>query len=232
VKPVNLPTDSLFSVSIDPNSKQLNPALSIWNAAHKCVEPNPGRIKSFKEGFDPVQSVIDNCLKFGHWDVLHHASIKVDFDNFPHDTAMQYRTHRQPSCLVQSLRYSDEHYSSCARGEIEPEQLFYFPSTASNHKQIANRAKARRSCEDYLNAINEGEDKESARRYLLAGYRQHFTISATFAQWFHILDRRLLADAQKEAQVAGWMALEELKEYSEFFVWYEQVRAGKNRLAP
>lgn len=221
--------DPYFSVAIDNNSRQQNPDLAIWNAMHTCVDGGSSDVSTC---LDPVDAVIRHALKFGHWDVLHHASIKVDFKGFPHDTAMQMRTHRQISCLVQSLRYSDERFSLCADGDVDPQELFYFPPNNDKRAESLDYGKARRSCLDYVKAIERGAKKEDARRYLTAGYRQNFTISATFCQWFHVFDRRLLADTQLEAQTACWMALDCLRSYSQLFEYYRSTRASKNMLAP
>jgi flavin-dependent thymidylate synthase len=229
---VKLIIDPLFKVSIDPNSRQQDPSMSIWNAMHRCVSPRTELVTTFKHGFDPVRSVIDNALKFGHWDVLHHASIKLNFDGFPHSTAMQFRTHRQMSVLVQSLRYSDEQFSACADGDVDPMDIFYFRPIADKRKEVLNYGRARRSCRDYANAIENGEDKETARDNLLCNYRQGFTMSGTFCQWMHVLDRRLLADTQLESRTAATMALDQLRGYSGFFEWYASSRAGKNLLSP
>lgn len=222
-------SDPRFKVSIDPNSKQVNPDLAVWNAMHRCVDGGANKIATCK---DPVQAVINHALKFGHWDVLHHASIKLDFDGFPHSTAMQFRTHRQMSVLVQSLRYADEQFTGCADGDVDPMDIFYFRSIADKRKEALNYGRARRSCRDYAKAIEDGEDKETARDNLLCNYRQGFTMSGTFCQWMHVLDRRLLADTQLEARTAATMALDQLRGYSGFFEWYAGTRAGKNMLAP
>lgn len=215
--------DPFFNVTIDENSKQVSPEKSIWAAMHTCVDGGSSNITAPENAAD---AIIRHALKFGHWSVLEHASIKLDFHGFPHDTAMQFRTHQGVNTLCQSLRYSDERYTSCANGNIDPSELFYFGDnlTASD--------KAKQSCQDYAEAITKGEKKESARRFLLAGYRQSFTISGTFRRWMHVLDQRLLADTQIEAQTAAWMALDLLCEYSPLFVWYRDTRAGKNLLAP
>lgn len=219
--------DPRFKVSIDENSKQKDPAMAIWAAAHTCVDGG-GSTTTYPA--DAVQSVINNCLKFGHWSVLEHASIKLNFLGFPHDCSMQFRTHQKMATLVQSLRYSDELFTKCAGGEIDVDELFYFDSSGEQLK--ADRESAARSCRDYADAIASGAKKESARRRLVCGYRQSFTMSGTFRQWLHVFDQRLLADTQVEAQTAARMALEELKKYSEFFVWYEIHRAGRNKLSP
>lgn len=220
--------DSYFKVSIDENSKQTNPSMAIWNAMHKCVDGGSKVIHPV----DPIDAVIRYALKFGHFEVLHHATIKLDFDGFPHDTAMQFRTHQDAHTLVQSLRYSDERYSDCAECKIDPVELFYFKSQSDEKIRERDCRNARISCRHYLNKIKEGELKEDARRQLKTGYRQNFTISATFCDWMHIFDRRLLANTQPEAQTAAWMALDLLRAYSGFFEWYKIERAGKNMLAP
>lgn len=193
---------------------------------HTCVSPETKLATEFHVDFDPVQSVVKHALKFGHWSVLEHASIKLDFWGFPHDCAMQMRTHQRMATLVQSLRYSDELFTKCANGLIEPRELFYLDADDADYEL------ARMSCVSYASAIERGKKKEAARRYLLAGYRQSFTMSGTFRQWMHVFDQRLLADTQVEAQAAAWMALDRLCEYSEFFVWYKDTRAGRNLLAP
>lgn len=226
---IKLIQDPYFKVSIDPNSKQANPDLAVWNAMHRCVDGGDNAIKT---SLSPVLSVIKNALKFGHWDVLHHASIKLDFDGFPHSTAMQFRTHRQMSVLVQSLRYAEERFTLCADGDVDPIELFYFREFTDKRKEQQAYDRARKSCINYASAIEDGQEKETARDNLLCNYRQGFTMSGTFCQWMHVLDRRLLADTQLEAQTAAWMALDQLRGYSEFFEWYRNTRAGKNMLSP
>ena len=222
--------DPYFSVAIDNNSRQVNPDLAIWNAMHICVDG--GSDGNVTTALDPVQAVIKHALTPMHWDVLHHASVKVDFTGFPHDTAMQMRTHTDAHVLVQSMRYSDERYTLCSDGHVDPQELFYFPHNNDSRQLSLDYGKARRSCRDYANAIERGAKKETARRYLLAGYRQNFTVSATFCNWMHIFDRRLLADSQGEVQTANWMALNCLRSYSQFFEYYRTTRASRNMLAP
>lgn len=195
---------------------------------HTCVSPDTKLATEFHADYDPVQSVVKHALKFGHWSVLEHASVKLDFWGFPHDTAMQFRTHQRMGTLVQSQRYGDELFTKCANGLIDPRELFYFDADADE----SDYELARMSCVSYASAIESGKKKEVARRYLLAGYRQSFTMSGTFRQWMHVLDQRLLADTQIEAQTAAWLALDQLRGYSEFFEWYRDTRAGKNMLAP
>lgn len=224
---MKLVADPRFKVSIDENSKQKDASRSIWAAMHTCVNGGGGSIATC---LDPVDAVIRHALKFGHWSVLEHASVKLDFHGFPHDTAMQFRTHQRMATLSQSLRYSDELFSDCAVGKIEPDELFYFDS--KGELLIHDRNEAVRSCQNYVIAIANGAKKESARRRLVCGYRQSFTMSGTFRQWMHMLDQRLLADTQIEAQAAAHLALECLCQYSGFFVWYRSERARKNMLAP
>lgn len=182
--------------------------------------------------FDPVRAVIDNALKFGHWSVLEHASVKLNFFGFPHDCAMQMRTHQRMATLVQSLRYSDERFSMCADGEIEPQELFYFPPHTDKRQEEIDYGHCRKACLNYAKAIENGAKKEDARRFLTANYRQSFTMSGTFRQWMHMFDQRLLADTQLEARTAATMALDQLRGYSGFFEWYRDTRAAKNMLAP
>jgi flavin-dependent thymidylate synthase len=222
---LKLINDPRFKVSIDFNSRQVNPDMAVWAAMHTCVD---GGGSSISTCLDPVDAVIRHALKFGHWSVLEHASVKLDFHGFPHDTAMQFRTHQRMATLVQSLRYSDELYTDCAKGLIDPDELFYL-GVDTNRTEYEL---ARESCRNYAEAIARGEKKESARRYLLAGYRQSFTMSGTFRQWMHVFDQRLLADTQIEAQTAAWLALDQLRGYSKFFEWYRSERAGRNMLSP
>lgn len=228
--PKQLISDPRFKVTICDSSRMQDPDMSCWEAMHECVDGGDVDIKPK----DPVAAVIKHALSGGknHFEVLHHASIKLKFEGFPHDTAMQFRTHQDAHCLVQSLRYSNERYTLCANGDVDPQELFYFPPHTDKRQERLDYGRARRSCRDYANAIADGAKKEDARRNLIAGYRQGFTISATFCNWMHIFDRRLLADTQLEAQTAAWMALDQLRGYSGFFEWYRSSRAGKNLLAP
>lgn len=222
--------DPLFRVEIDWDATSPKPAKAIWRAMHTCKSATFSL--DDQPPLDAAGSVIRNALAFKHWSVLAHAFVKVDFGGFPHDTAMQFRTHQDMGGLTQSLRYCDDKFTDCANGKVPPNQLFYFASVSPYERQFVEQS-ARRSCSDFAMAIARGHKQENARRLLLAGYRQNFVMSGTVQAWFHVLDQRTLSDAQNEAKIAADMALNELEQWCPgLFHWYRFNRYGKNMLAP
>lgn len=222
--------DPYFRAEIDYDATSPRPAEAIWHAMHTCKSATFSL--DDKCPADPAQAIIDNALAFKHWSVLAHAFVKIDFGGYPHDTAMQFRTHQDMGGLTQSMRYADDLFSDVATGDMSPSTLFYFAARNPIELKIYNEM-AKQSCIDYAEAINRGHKKENARRLLRAGYRQNFVMSGTVQAWFHVLDQRLLADAQEEAQHAAQSALTLLDGWCPgLFLWYRENRAGKNLLAP
>jgi thymidylate synthase ThyX len=90
-----------------------------------------------------------------------------------------------------------------------------------------------KSAKVYAKLVDSGIPGEVARRSLTSGFRHNFTMAGTLRDVFHWLDQRTLTDTQIEAQTLAHMALEELKAWCpEFFEWYGDKKAGKNKLAP
>lgn len=239
--------DPYFRVNICLDGSSPAPDKSIWKAQHVCVSEN--------YAFDatppanPADAVIRHQLKVKHWSVLEFGYVVLHFEGFPHDTVMQLVRHQDSKPLVQSMRYTGQRILDIAKmgSDINlayVERLFYFQPagtystrtgtyTITEDQRKAYYFRCWGSCLNYATAIESGIPEEAARRELLSGYRQNFTMAGTLRAVMHWLDQRTLADTQIEAQTLAAMALKELKDWSpEFFEWYEENRAGKNMLAP
>jgi thymidylate synthase (FAD) len=249
-------TDPYFHVEIDYNSTSANAAAGIWYAQHTCVTEGFSLDDPLPK--EPADSIIRHELKVKHWSVLNYGFVVLHFGGFPHDCVMQWVRHQgsqfdveEPTQtypgvfpLCQSMRYTGDRIIACAKGQIPVESIFYCQpvgeyKTRTGTYQVTeiDRMKyleaAHTSASRYTDLIEAGKPEEMARRSLLSGYRQNFTMGGTLRSILHALDQRTLADSQGEAQTLAWMAIDKLKGWQpEFMDWYVQNRAGKNMLAP
>jgi thymidylate synthase ThyX len=248
--------DPYFRVEIDYNASSANAAAGIWHGQHVTVaegfsldDPLPA---------NPAEAVIRHQLKVKHWSVLNYGFVVLHFGGFPHDCAMQWVRHQDSHFdvenpgqeypgvfpLCQSMRYTGDRIIAAAEGKISIESVFYTQpagiyKTRTGSYQVTQQdrlryfEKAHDSACDYAKHISFEKPEEYARRSLLSGYRQNFTMAGRIKAILHALDQRTLTDSQGEAQTLAWMALEKLKEWQpEFLEFYEKTRAGKNLLAP
>jgi thymidylate synthase ThyX len=216
--------DPHFRVSIDLKGTSSDLLGAVWNHQHGCVAENDFDLDEVPTG---AWNAIERELGFGHWDVLAGASISVNFIGFPHAAAMQWRTHKDSEMLCQSMRWTGKRFQK-PLDEIDLDKAFY-----RKPKEDHSDSLLWHSIATYQDLIKHGHKEEDARNYLASGYRQDFHIHGTIQAWWHVLDRRLLADAQTEARCAAAMALIQMQPlWPEAFDWYIKNRAGKNKLSP
>jgi flavin-dependent thymidylate synthase len=235
--------DPYFRVDICEHGSSPAPDKSIWRAQHVCVAE--GYAMDAPIPANPADAIIRHQLKVKHWSVLEFGYVVLHFQGFPHDTVMQIVRHQDSKPLVQSMRYTGKRIIDCADSDdLNIEEIFYaqpmgvyatrtggYVVSAANRDEYLLRCL--RSCKAYRDAILRGYPEELARRELLSGYRQNFTMAGSVRAVFHWLDQRTLADTQIEAQVLAQMALQQLERWSpELFGWYRENRAGKNQLSP
>lgn len=231
-----------------------NPQRLCWLAAHQDYsEDYVGNHTHQKSEEFYGTSVINHCLKFGHWGVLEHPSITLACGYFPHSVLVQARTHRVGvSFDAQSQRYTSkrylDYYSKYESGmsTIEDlEKIFYFRPegeysdrqggkyTYSGYQRRKDMLAAEQSCVNYARAVLSGVAEEHARDLLASGYRQHFVISLNLRSALHFLDLRSKADSQPEIQALSLMIFEEIKKWApEIASFYEKNRLRKARLSP
>jgi flavin-dependent thymidylate synthase len=164
-------------------------------------------------------------LDQGHWDVLTAGFAQIHFEGYPHPAAMQWRTHQDMGTLTQSLRYTGKQFMD---ESLTLDQLFYVANKPSIYDDYFRDA-----LNMYRRLINSGVKMEVARDLLPSCYRQGWSCAGNLKDWLHLLDRRLLADTQKEANHAAWAAVDVLTTWCpEIMNWYVAKRAGKNKLSP
>jgi flavin-dependent thymidylate synthase len=218
--------DLHLSVSLCKYASSPDPIAAIWMHQHVCVA------ESIKWTADKLPSrkgrvnAIITEMQRGHWDILTAAHAQVHFEGYPHDTAMQWRTHQSMGTLTQSLRYTGDRFLTSDLDAQSVRSLFYVEENEPD-VDYADTIIA------YRSAIKAGAKPEQARRRLAAGYRQGWSCAGNLKDWLHLLDRRLLGDTQLEARHAAWAAVDELRSWCpEIVDWYVENRAGKNKLAP
>jgi flavin-dependent thymidylate synthase len=217
--------DPLLKVSLCRLASSRDPIAAIWMHQHVCVSESVDWTRNRRPSRKGMVNAILIELGRGHWDVLTAAHAQVNFEGYPHDAAMQWRTHQNMGTLTQSLRFTGKRFMN-PFGDNPPKvaELFYGVEDESLYWP---------SIENYQKAINRGIKMEVARRLLPAGYRQGWSCAGNLKHWLHLLDRRLLGDTQIEARHAAWAAFDQLREWCpEVMDWYKENRAGKNKLAP
>jgi thymidylate synthase (FAD) len=234
--------DPYFRVEIDFDGSSSAPDKSIWRGQHTCV--SEGFTFDDKIPVCPSDAIINNQLKVKHWSVLEFGYVVLHFSGFPHDCVMQLVRHQDSKPLVQSMRYTGSRIIEAAKDRTLVEKVFYAPPvgkyfTREGFYEYTEQQRGIyledcwQSALRYASFVEAGHPEELARRSLLSGYRQNFSMAGTIRAVFHWLDQRTLTDSQGEAQTLAWMTLEKLKQWQPgLFEYYEKTRAGKNLLAP
>jgi thymidylate synthase ThyX len=216
--------DPHLNVSLCKFASTPDPIAAIWMHQHVCVSESVNWTEDkLPSRAGMVNAILDELHK-GHFDVLTAAHARISFAGYPHDAAMQWRTHQDMGSLTQSLRFTSERFFNPA---ATVDELFFkgddLPDDFPYYDTVVN----------YRISIAEGVKPETARRRLAAGYRQGWSCAGNLKHWLHLLDRRLLGDTQDEARHAAWAAFDELQAWCpEIMKWNAGKRAGKNKLAP
>ena len=237
----NLIYDRHFNCKVDKNGSSKNPEKSIWLAQNVCVNDN----EKVKIPENPGDAVCRHQLNVGHFSVLNFAYFVVHIEGFDHNTVTQMCRHRDSAFLVQSQRYTGYRFLREPLSPQNIEKYVYIRPIGSYYDRNGNKfnftykerqqrlMSAYRSCLGYKDAINQGENYESARYLLPTGFRQNFTVAGTLENYFHWWDQRTKKDSQLEIQTLAWMVINELKPYAPNLIdWYIEKRAGKAKLSP
>jgi flavin-dependent thymidylate synthase len=218
--------DPHLSANLCKYASSPNWVKAIWMHQHVCVADTTDWTHDRVPSRAGMINAILIELGRGHWDVLAGAFAQIQFEGYPHDTAMQFRTHQDMGTLTASMRYTGERLMICSIDREGISQQFYLGKDTEWEPYASTIL-------SYRAAVNKGIKKEVARRRLASGYRQGWSCAGTLKDWLHLLDRRLLGDTQDEARHAAWAAFDQLREWCpEIMDWYAESRAGKNKLAP
>ena len=180
----------------------------------------------------------------GHWGPLEHPSLTLAMRA---DTATvnQLTRHRFFSFDVQSMRYTGDRISKVASRQLLPEDVFYSRPPGHYIDRFGNNyewtqeqvdeseAIAYSSALDYERQRQKGVAHEQARHVLICSYYQNLIATGSLRSWLHLLDVRLLANAQSEIQELMELVALEIKLWApEIYEWWEKHRRGKAMLAP
>lgn len=240
--------DRFFQVKV--LSATLNPQALVYQALHQChseeyVGLNPLKLNEKQYGEIAVKRLLSGDR--GHYGSLEHPSITFAVGYFPHSVMQQARTHRVGiSFDVQSGRYVKNHIIMVAKGEKDPESVFYlrppglYVNRSGKKYEYTEKMRSRdlsqiiQSAKDYSHRVEtEGISEEQARGMLMFDIRQHFVVSFNLRSLLHFLDLRGKADAQPEIQCLSEMLFEKGKQWSpEIVGWYEKHRWKKSKLSP
>lgn len=221
------------------------PNLIVYKALRQCYSSKPVYnidIPEDKAGKIAVKRLLEGNR--GHWGCLEHPQFTFNVCSYPHDTAMQARTHRVGiSFDIQSWRYTGKHLLNCNRENIE--EFFYVPATGKYNdregKSVYYNEEMRNrdlemiwnTVEHYQGCIEQGVPEEMIRRIISAGYRQHFVVSFNARSLLHFTDVRFKSNAQSEIQDLAERLFNIFSNYMpEIAEWYVKHRMGKAILSP
>lgn len=184
---------------------------------------------------DKKQKLIDKCIKSGHTSVLEHSQFTFAVEGISKASSVQLLRHRHCSFSQQSQRYVE-----IKESQNELEKLFtdnYTPETYKNSglykildKYFVDADKFKNingyyyALDNYLEAINNGEKAEDARRFLPNATKTNLVVTMNLREFIHICSLRLCSKSQLEIRhLIKEMKNEVIKE----FPWLEDYLQPK-----
>lgn len=235
-----------FTVALDLDGSSRDAIGAIWRGQHQCVSSEyAGGLKAPKNA---AEIVIKHQLKGGrgHYSVLDQAFFVFSVHGAPHESVAQLTRHHELKYLVQSGRYTGDHYIAISNGEADVRDYFYhnpigeykdrsgakFEVTAEDLEVYY--ADCEKACDRYTYLVKErGWSYETARSCIPYGFRQDFQVSGRYRDWWHMLDQRTKLNAQLSTRVIANMVHELLLgEMPVLQQWYADHRMIKGMLAP
>lgn len=238
--------DPRFEVAVLARTE--NPQTVAWLAAHQdysegavCHEVAPPENECGRR-------VVKHLLAGGrgHFGPLEHPSITFNVVGFPHDVAVQARTHRIASFDIQSQRYTGQRVLQVAKGELDANEVFYLRQPLSTYKDrkganyyystteaLVHTNTCIEAAKRYSELIEMGWAEEHARQLLPQNIRQHFVVTFNMRSLMHFLTIRGKADAQLEIQQLTELMLPHFQSWApNVYEWFSSNQWKKGRLAP
>ena len=233
----NFVFDEFFGQDKTDEVAVITPDCSVWNDPF-----NEAHLTEEEAG----KRVIKNCVKYNHFGPSEHPQIVFNVGWFPHSLMQQYRTHRTGiSFDCQSFRYSGKRIYQVAEGKRGVEEVFYLRPvgnytdrqgrkyTYDEKERSYDIEYCREAAFRYKDKIDKGFSEEHARSLIPFDTRQHFVVSMNLRTCFHILELRMLKDAQLEIQTMCQMMLPYLQNWApEIVGYFIEKRLGKNLTSP
>lgn len=227
-----------------------NPYSTIWTAAHGDYseefigdEWQAGTWPNEEKAWKLIEKHLLRKDR-PHAGPLEHAQIVIAVGGFPHDVAMQHRTHRLASFDVQSQRYTGERVLQAALDHTLIESVFYARPIGKYHDRQGGKfeysEKDRKHDLNYFHRaaimykikLDNGMPPEMARHYLPQSIRQNYTFSCNVRSLLHFFDMRTARDAQLEIQTLCEYVYQEFSAWMpELAEWYKERRWGKSTLS-
>lgn len=149
-----------------------------------------------------------------HLGPYEHPQITFSVGGYPHNVAMQLRTHRVGITFdVQSQRYTGQRILKVVNGDLNFDDVFYLRSIGVYQNRQGRRFEltepmrrekkeiimaTAKHYADYVGVFNEPE--ESARDILSQAIRQNFFVSMTARTLMHLILVRSAKDVQLECR--------------------------------
>lgn len=247
------PIDAKTLLELDSEMKVVklqgypNPEQVVWQAGKTDYSEDPIHEKSTPVQSDCGKWIVETLLgnDRGHYGCLEHPQITLSCSGFVHNVMVQGRTHRIGTTWdCQSQRYTGKRVERVARGELEPQRVFYVrPPGLYVNRQGKKYEWSESNYHDELKFCKEASIRyaekssemaeEHLRDYLPQAIRQNFTVSFNLRSILHFLDLRAKKDAQLEIQALCELIVPILKVWTPS-VWnyYEEKRLYRAKLSP
>jgi len=212
------------------------PQTLIWQAMHQCYSPNPVYNVGSKSEIEYGELVVKHLLKGGrgHWSPLEQAHMSLNLTEVPLPIVVQFERHRLFSYAEQSLRYTA--LFSCTDSVYTRPEGAYKARDGKTYVDDEYRRSQRldiikQTLEFYKKEIEDGVAEEDARFLLPLGVKKNLVMGGNLRAWLHLMDMRLKANAQLEAQQLANLIHERLVDWvPQIMLYYDNKH--KTRLMP
>lgn len=186
----------------------------IEQAGRTCYQSETGPIT-----METAQKFCNMLIKRGHFSVLEHSLLTVQFNNCSRGFTHEQVRHRLTAISQESTRYVD--YAKCGEG-VDLEQFSLqciVPPHQDEEIKIDLGDGRELSIKDMFNEVESfyralrkaGWPPEDARQILPIGIKSQIVISANFREWRHIFFMRTSKYAHWEIRRVMGNLLEEIK---------------------
>ena len=212
------------------------PQTLIWQAMHQCYSTNPVYDVCSKSEREYGELVVKHLLKGGrgHWSPLEQAHMSLNLTEVPLPIVVQFERHRLFSYSEQSLRYTAID-SGADSIYTRPEGAYKSRDGKTYVVDESRRSQRLQMIEQLLDFYNkeieDGVAEEDARFLLPLGVKKNLVMGGNLRAWLHLMDMRLKANAQLEAQQLADLIHDKLVDWvPEIMYYYDNEH--KTRLMP
>jgi len=167
-------------------------------------------------------SLLKHLMRSGHWGPFEHPQATVSLEGVTRVSMAQITRHRHFTFDIMSLRYVDV---ETGEGTDLTNRFDSYPDDSTQLAKDTWWNSVDTSLRAYETLIEEGVDKEEARKVLGMGTKVNIVMSGNARAWMHLLNIRGKGNVQGEAREIADKVMSEMKNWMPYTFEYfnEQV---------